>query len=185
MSFWRRLRPGEEEEAPPPVVRKPRDEAPGKGEADRASRAAEPHAAPEPSSRLGPGLRWQGQVSGRGRVHIDGTFEGVLEVEGEVFIGESGRVQAQRLEALTVVIAGVVQGPVKARKVVLRRTGRLHGDVLTEALEAESGGFLHGQVRMEERLTFPWERPTEAEAPPGPAPEEEPEEPSPATSPEG
>lgn len=177
MNFWRRLRPPEEEEAPPPIVRKPRPTS----TLSLAASSYQENPFEGHVSHLGSGLRWKGQLTGKGRVHIRGSFEGVIQVQGEVIVEEQGRVQVEQLEALTLVVAGVVQGPVKARHVILRRTGRLYGDVLTTTLEAESGGFLRGQVRMEERLDFPWEK-IKPEADPTPVPPERPASPETSTT---
>ncbi len=163
MSFWRRFR-REEEELPPPVVRKPRE---SREESGRPAPPPATEAPPAGESVLGPGLRWLGTLKGKGRVRIEGYLEGNIQVQGEVVVGLSGRVLVDQVEALTVVVAGVLRGTVKARKVVLKRTGRLHGDVLTTALEAEEGGFLKGQVVMEKEVSFSWEEetsPPEAEA---------------------
>jgi len=72
-------------------------------------------------------------------------------------VGPGGRVVVEEIEALKVVVAGLLQGPVKAQQVVLKQTGRLYGDVVTASLEAEAGGFLKGRVQMEENLRFSWE----------------------------
>ncbi len=159
MSFLRRFRALEEEEAPPPVVRKPRREKSTNTPEERPAPA--PHEAPAPlregESLLGPGLHWEGTLQGQGRVRLEGHFQGVIRVQGEVTVGPQGRVIVEEIEALTVVVAGLLQGPVKAKRVVLKHTGRLHGDVVTTSLEAEAGGFLKGRVQMEEHLTFSWE----------------------------
>lgn len=175
MSFLRRFRSMEDEEAPPPVVRKPRREKPADTPAETpAYLPGEVSLSPrgEGESLLGPGLRWEGTLQGQGRVRLEGHFQGVIRVQGEVTVGPQGRVIVEEIEALTVVIAGLLQGPVKAKHVVLKHTGRLHGDVVTTSLEAEAGGFLKGRVQMEERLTFSWEgSQTEPRAPTTPPPE--------------
>ncbi len=160
MSFLRRFRALEEEEAPPPVVRKPRREKSADTPAETP--APLPREAPAPlqqegESLLGPGLHWEGTLRGQGRVRIEGHFQGVIRVQGEVIVGPRGRVVVEEIEALKVVVAGLLQGPVKAQQVVLKQTGRLHGDVVTASLEAEAGGFLKGRVQMEENLRFSWE----------------------------
>ncbi len=161
MSFLRRFRTPEEEELPPPVVRKPRKE-----ESKEEPRAPSPSPGPirtqEGESVLGPGFHWEGTLRGKGRIRLEGHFEGLIRVQGEVIVGPQGRVVVEEVEALTLVVAGLLQGPVKAQRVVLKQTGRLHGDVVTTSLEAEAGGFLKGRVQMEEKLTFTWDESEEA-----------------------
>ncbi|MCK4741771.1 MAG: polymer-forming cytoskeletal protein, partial [Anaerolineales bacterium] len=63
-------------------------------------------------SILGPGITWQGQLSGAGGVRIDGAFDGEIAVRGIVVIGEQGRVTCEQIRANTVVISGSLKGNV-------------------------------------------------------------------------
>ena len=49
-------------------------------------------------------------------------------------------------------MAGMVRGDITARKVAILSTGRVHGDLLVESLITEEGGFMQGQIRMEETV---------------------------------
>jgi cytoskeletal protein CcmA (bactofilin family) len=57
-------------------------------------------------SVLGPGIAWQGAISGSGGVRIDGAFDGDIHLRGLVVIGEQGRVTCKQIRAATVVVAG-------------------------------------------------------------------------------
>ena len=101
---------------------------------------------------LGAGVIWQGNISGSGGVRIEGVFEGQIALRGMLVVGETGRVTCENVQANTVIIAGAVKGNITAQKVEIRATGRVWGDVVTTAFVTEEGGFLRGQIRMEDEI---------------------------------
>jgi len=103
-------------------------------------------------SVLGPGIAWQGQVSGTGGVRIEGAFDGEIALRGLVVIGERGRVTCEHIRAVTVIIAGSVKGDITANKVEITRTGRVWGNVVTMSFSTQEGAFLRGKITMEEEL---------------------------------
>lgn len=108
-------------------------------------------------SVLGPGLSWSGRLSGKGGVRIDGAFDGAIEVDGLVVIGDQGRVKCDELRAVTVVVSGAVRGDITAQRVEIMPTGRVWGDVVTTAFSTEEGAFMRGQIRMEDELDLGFE----------------------------
>lgn len=102
------------------------------------------------TSVLGPGVIWQGTISGAGGVRIEGTFEGQIGLKGMLVVGESGRVSCENLRASTVIIAGAMRGNITTQKLEIRSTGRVWGDVVTTSFVTEDGAFLRGQIRMED-----------------------------------
>ena len=110
------------------------------------------------TSVLGPGIIWRGNLRGSGGIRIEGTFEGEIGIRGLVVIGETGRVTCENLQANTVIVAGLLKGNVTAEKLEIRSTGRIWGDVLTGAFATEEGGFLRGQIRMEDQITLTFEQ---------------------------
>lgn len=103
-------------------------------------------------SVLGPDLAWSGRLTGQGGVRIDGAFDGAIEVEGLVVVGDQGRVSCDELRAATVIVAGAVRGDIIAERVEIMPTGRVWGDVVTTSFSTEEGAFMRGQIRMEEQL---------------------------------
>jgi len=100
-------------------------------------------------SILGPGITWQGRLSGEGGVRM---FDGEIAVRGIVVIGEQGRVTCEQIRANTVVISGSLKGNITSHRVEITTTGRVWGDVVTIAFSTEEGAFLRGKIRMEEKL---------------------------------
>lgn len=103
-------------------------------------------------SVLGPGIAWQGQITGTGGVRIEGAFDGEIALRGLVVVGEGGRVTCEHIRAVTVVVAGSVKGDITAQKVEITRTGRVWGDVVAESFSTEEGAFLRGKITMEEQV---------------------------------
>jgi cytoskeletal protein CcmA (bactofilin family) len=104
------------------------------------------------TSVLGSGISWKGSLSGSGGVRIEGAYEGDIALRGLLVVGETGRVTCGELRANVVIVAGAVQGDITAEKVEIRKTGRVWGNVVTTAFATEEGGFLRGQIRMEEKI---------------------------------
>ena len=104
------------------------------------------------TSVLGSGIAWKGSMNGSGGVRIEGAFEGDIILRGLLVVGESGRVTCGELRANIVIVAGAVRGDITAEKVEIRKTGRVWGNVVTTAFATEEGGFLRGQIRMEEKI---------------------------------
>jgi cytoskeletal protein CcmA (bactofilin family) len=104
------------------------------------------------TSVLGPGVIWEGKLSGTGGVRIEGTFEGQIALRGMLVVGESGRVTCENIRASTVIVAGAVRGNITTQKLEIRATGRVWGDVVTTSFVTEDGAFLRGQIRMEDHV---------------------------------
>ena len=104
------------------------------------------------TSVLGVGLIWQGSRTGSGGVRVEGTFEGEINLNGLLVIGETGKVTCENVRAANVIVAGAVKGNITAHKVEIRSTGRVWGDILTTAFATEEGAFLRGQIRMEDAV---------------------------------
>ena len=96
---------------------------------------------------LGANSTLTGSLNSKANVRIDGTFEGSLEIEGNVLVGESGKVKAD-INAKNIVIAGAVRGNVNGNKVQLLRTSRVWGDISASAITTEEGAFIDGKITM-------------------------------------
>ena len=114
------------------------------------------------NSILGPGINWRGNLRGSGGIRIEGTFEGEIQIQGMIVVGETGRVTCMNLRANTVIVAGTVRGNITAEKLEIRSTGRVWGDVSVVGFSTEEGAFLRGQVRMEEKVVIDQQPPHSA-----------------------
>jgi cytoskeletal protein CcmA (bactofilin family) len=103
---------------------------------------------------LGPGVYYQGNVSGAGGVRIEGGFDGQITIKGALYIAEGAKVTAE-VQAGMVTVGGNLKGNVTAGKVEILATGRIWGDIVTTAFATEEGAFLRGQVTMRDETAPP------------------------------
>jgi cytoskeletal protein CcmA (bactofilin family) len=94
------------------------------------------------------GSEFEGKLSFRDTVRIDGRFRGEISSENTLIIGESGEIEAT-IRSNTVAISGTVEGDVHAaRKVVLHKTARVTGNVTSPSLVVEEGAVINGTFKM-------------------------------------
>src|SRR5262245_52331425 len=100
------------------------------------------------SAFIDQGSEFEGKLSFRDTVRIDGRFRGEIASENTLIVGESGEIHAT-IRSNTVVVSGLVEGDIiAARKVVLHKTARVHGNLETPSLVVEEGAALDGTVKM-------------------------------------
>jgi cytoskeletal protein CcmA (bactofilin family) len=122
-----------------------------------------PAASDRVTSVIGSGVVWKGRLSGTGGVRIEGALDGDIKLQGLLVVGETGRITCDELRATVVIVAGAVRGDIVAEKLEIRSTGRVWGNVVTEAFSTEEGAFLRGQVTMEEKVEIDEEDSIETE----------------------
>jgi cytoskeletal protein CcmA (bactofilin family) len=105
---------------------------------------------------VGQNAHFNGHLKCDGNLRIAGHCAGVVEVTGNIVIGEMGQIEAE-LHAKNVSVSGSVKGTIYASRVDLLSTGRIYGDVLVDSFFLDEGGYIHGQVNMrhEEGLATP------------------------------
>ena len=98
---------------------------------------------------IGAKITIKGEVSGEEDLRIEGKFEGTVNLPGhEVIVGETGRVSAQ-IKAKVVTVDGEVEGEIEGvEKVVISKTGRMHGNLAGPRLILEDGGVFTGRMDM-------------------------------------
>ncbi len=94
------------------------------------------------------GSEFEGKLSFRDTVRIDGRFNGEITSENTLIVGESGEIDAQ-IHSKTVVVSGAVNGNIVAEaKVVLHKSARINGDIQTPAIVVEEGAMITGKINM-------------------------------------
>lgn len=97
---------------------------------------------------LGRNARFEGELSVKDAVRIDGWFKGKIACEGALIVGAEGRVEGE-VNAERVLIAGEVLGNVMARDhLQITGSGRVHGDVTTPRLVIDQGVVFEGTCHM-------------------------------------
>ena len=127
----------------------------GKGR-DADSEGQTSSSSPAPASKASGGLsafidqgsEFEGKLSFRDTVRIDGRFRGEIASENTLIVGESGEIDAE-IHSKTVSISGKVNGNVvAASKVVIHKTAQVDGDIEAPALIVEDGAKLNGRITM-------------------------------------
>ena len=122
-------------------------------------------------SYIGPKVQIKGEIKGSETCLIAGKVQGSVEVASEqVVVAPGGQVQAD-INASIVSIQGSVRGDViGSRRVELRKTGVLEGNLTSARIFIEEGAMFRGCVEMT----------AEAKADPAGKPESRPAESGPA-----
>jgi len=104
------------------------------------------------TSILGEATSWKGELTGKGGIRIEGLFEGKIALEGLIVVDQKGRVESDLIKADTVIVGGAVRSDIQAKRVEIRSTGRVWGDVTAVRFSTEEGAYLRGKIQMEEEL---------------------------------
>lgn len=100
---------------------------------------------------IGPGSEMEGVLQCEDNLRIDGRFNGSIESQGCVTIGEEA-IARSNISAREVIVAGKVYGDITAEgKLTITPTGQMYGDVYAASLIVMEGGLLNGASRMEEQ----------------------------------
>ena len=95
-------------------------------------------------SVLGADAAIKGDISASADLHIDGRVEGDIACASLVQ-GETSEIFGTVTTA-SARLAGLVQGSIVARELVVLRTARIHGDVRYDALTIEQGAQVEGRL---------------------------------------
>ena len=100
---------------------------------------------------LGKDASFRGELSFRGTLCIDGKFEGHINTNGTLIVSETGEIEAD-IQAETFICEGQVKGNIVAsKKVELRSSSKIVGDVQCPSLNIEVGAKLDGKCAMPPR----------------------------------
>ncbi len=127
----------------------------GRGRTEEESKMAEPKVAKSTSQDSGgltafidQGSSFEGKLSFKDTVRIDGSFSGEIASENTLVVGETGEIDAN-IESQTVIISGTVTGDVKAnQKIVLHKTAVVQGNLTASTFVVEEGASFNGQISM-------------------------------------
>nr|NSL49057.1 polymer-forming cytoskeletal protein [Dendrosporobacter quercicolus DSM 1736]SDN01271.1 protein CcmA, bactofilin family [Dendrosporobacter quercicolus] len=97
---------------------------------------------------VGKDTQLKGALKAKGTIRIDGDFEGDIDSEHDIIIGESGSVSA-RINARNVMISGLMKGNIQATGCLeLMASGRLYGDIKANVLIVGEGAVFKGASDM-------------------------------------
>lgn len=102
----------------------------------------------EQAGLIGRGIRVKGEVTGAGALEVDGEIEGRVELD-QLTVGPSGVVQAE-VSVADAVVHGRTGGQLTAsRRLEVKGSATVEGDVRAGALVIEEGAVFKGRVHMD------------------------------------
>jgi len=101
-------------------------------------------------ARLGASLQVKGEITGNEDLHIDGTVEGLVQLEDrKLTVGASARLTADVI-AREVVVYGNVKGNLRARdRIEIKKDGSVVGDLTTARIMIEDGAYFKGSIEID------------------------------------
>ncbi len=98
---------------------------------------------------LGAGTVYEGKLSFKGSVRIDGTFSGQITSEGSLIVGKDAVITGE-IRVGELMLTGKLKGDVfAARSVTIYRGGNVEGTLHTPSLITEEGARIQGQINMQ------------------------------------
>lgn len=91
---------------------------------------------------------FEGKVTTKASIRIDGTVIGDIRTEGVVVLTKSGKVVGT-IEAENIIVAGVIEGNMSIRdKVNVEPTGEIYGDIVTSKFVIDEESIFQGNCIM-------------------------------------
>lgn len=99
---------------------------------------------------IGPGIRINGDISGDENLLVEGQVEGKIQLGShQVEVGKHGKVKAD-VSAKVIRISGEVRGDLNGgEKVIISRTGNVHGNIKAPRMTLEDGAIFKGSIDMD------------------------------------
>ncbi|EFI33600.1 protein of unknown function DUF583 [Desulfonatronospira thiodismutans ASO3-1] len=97
---------------------------------------------------MGAGTAYKGKLAFKGTVRVDGEFEGEIDSEGTLIVGQDAVVKGT-VRVGQLVLSGALEGDVKAlTKVTLYKQANINGTIHTPSLMVEEGAVIRGEINM-------------------------------------
>src|SRR5271167_4504620 len=102
------------------------------------------------TARLGSSLHVKGEITGNEDLLIDGTVEGLVQLEDrKLTVGASAKVTADVI-AREGVVYGNVKGNLRARdRIEIKKDGSVVGDLTTARISIEDGAYFKGSIEID------------------------------------
>lgn len=95
---------------------------------------------------IGPSIKVKGNFQGKGNIVIEGTVEGSLKTDANLFIGNEAKVIAN-IESNDAAIHGEVFGNIKNKGyLAIGKTARISGDIQYVEISIERGALINGTI---------------------------------------
>ncbi len=132
------------------MFRKP----PGNEHAEPPQRRLE-DAVGEKETVIAHGTEVRGRIQGPNTVRVAGFFEGEINIDSMIWIGQQGEVQGT-VKARDMIIEGQMKGDVESsERIEIRASGRVIGNINCHKLAMAEGCFFQGEIKMPGEETKP------------------------------
>lgn len=130
-----------------------RNPRPDPGHQQASQDVSTPATPPVSSGRaavIGPGIQINGDITGDENLIVEGKVTGKISLGShQVDIGQNGQVNAD-ITAKIIKIAGKVRGNLTGtEKVVILRSGNVHGNIIAPRMTLEDGAIFKGSIDMD------------------------------------
>ena len=123
--------------------------APSAAAVAQSTPSVAPAAARPPVTTIAPDATWSGTLRSTADVRIEGTLDGEVEAEGELYVAADAKVDATA-RAATMVVAGHLNGQVVCHdRLEILPSGRVSGQIQAGSIVVHEGAFIGGQLRMQ------------------------------------
>jgi len=103
---------------------------------------------------LGRNTDFEGKLSFKGAVRIDGYFHGEIHSEGTLIVGESAVVQSD-VYVPHIIISGEVRGNILAtQRIEIHAPGKVLGNIQSPTVVIDEGVSFEGHCRMHQKGEF-------------------------------
>ena len=100
------------------------------------------------TSLLSKKVNISGEIQGNEDLHVEGRFKGSIKINGNIFVGPTGVVDAD-VEAENIIIQGKINGNVLARQQLeIQSLGELIGDCSAHSIDIKEGAIFEGRSKM-------------------------------------
>jgi len=100
---------------------------------------------------LGRDTEFEGNLSFKGMVRIDGRFKGEINTEGTLVVGETAVIDSD-IHASNVIISGEIRGHIVAgEKIEILSPGKVFGDIEAPSVTINSGVVFEGNCQTQRR----------------------------------
>jgi cytoskeletal protein CcmA (bactofilin family) len=98
---------------------------------------------------LGKNTEFEGKLSFKGAVRIDGAFSGEIFTEGTLIVGESAIIKSN-IHVSHLIVSGEIRGDIIAdSRIEIHAPGKVFGNIQAPVVIIEEGVIFEGNCRMQ------------------------------------
>lgn len=98
---------------------------------------------------LGKDTEFEGKLSFKGAVRVDGHFTGEIFTEGTLIVGQSAVIKSD-IHVSHIIISGEIRGNIIAdKRIEIHAPGKVFGNIQAPAVVIEEGVIFEGNCRMQ------------------------------------